>query len=55
MNSEIDDIGGGQIAVYCSDDATADDSGSQPRILMRSGIWMVWKVLMFQIPIQERQ
>jgi hypothetical protein len=22
---------------------------------MRSGIWMVWKVLMFQIPIQERQ
>ena len=49
MNSEIDDIGGGQIAVYCSDDATADD------VWIRSGIWMVWKVLMFQIPIQERQ
>ena len=24
MNSEINDIGGGQIAVYCSDDAIAD-------------------------------
>ena len=44
MNSEIDGIGGGQIM-----------SGSSLRILMRSGIWMVWKVLMFQIPIQERQ
>ena len=43
MNSEIDDIGGGMM------------SGSSLRILMRSGIWMVWKVLMFQIPIQERQ
>jgi 1,4-alpha-glucan branching enzyme len=30
MNSEIDDIGGGQIAVYCSDDATADDVWIQP-------------------------
>ena len=30
MNSEINDIGGGQIAVYCSDDATADDVWIQP-------------------------
>lgn len=30
MNSEIDDIGGGQIAVYCNDDATADDVWIQP-------------------------
>lgn len=30
MNSEINDIGGGQIAVYCSDDATADNVWIQP-------------------------
>ena len=51
MNSEIDDIGGGQIAMM----PPQMMSGSSLRILMRSGIWMVWKVLMFQIPIQERQ
>lgn len=49
MNSEIDDIGGGQIAVYCSDDATADDVWIQPEDIDAVGIWMVWKVLMFQI------
>ena len=53
MNSEIDDIGGGQIAVYCSDDATTDQVWIRG-ILMQSGSWMVWKVLMFRIPIQAR-
>ena len=30
MNSEINDIGGGQIAVYCSDDAIADQVWIEP-------------------------
>ena len=30
MNSEIDDIGGGQIAVYCSDDAITDQVWIEP-------------------------
>ena len=30
MNSEIDDIGGGQIAVYCSDEATTADVWIEP-------------------------
>ena len=54
MNSEINDIGGGQIAVYCSDDAIADQVWIERGILMQSGSWMVWKVLMFRIPIQAR-
>ena len=30
MNSEIDDIGGGQIAVYCSDEANQDQVWIEP-------------------------
>lgn len=55
MNSEINDIGGGQIAVYCSDDAICRPGLDRARkILMQSGSWMAWKVLMFRSPIQAR-
>ena len=43
MNSEIDDIGGGQIAVYCSDEATTADVWMSREILMLYGSWMRWK------------
>ncbi len=54
MNSEINDIGGGQIAVYCSDDAIADQVWIEPEDIDAVRSWMAWKVLMFQIPIQAR-
>jgi len=58
MNSEINDIGGGQIAGYCSRSEIMMPlqmmSGSSRRILMQSGNWIAWKVSMFQIPISVR-